>query len=222
MFYLGLCAAVLAGGLYLDRSSAKTAPPREISALHEDLARERASSDVLEVARWAIASHDHDGLPFLVIDKSHARLFAFDESGRLRAHGPVLLGAGFGDTPAAPATPAGRFVADTWLSGQSDAIVWVHAGVTVSLYAAPSPASPGRAQQRLASGRVEDKRISDGSLHVASDFYREHLAPLHGRASVAYVLPEARPVREVFALAGREPQLAAQSFNPIPLTRRLS
>jgi hypothetical protein len=216
VFYLGLCAAVLSGGLYLDRTSAETAPPREISALHEDLARERASPDVLEIARWAIASHDHDGLPFLVIDKSRARLFAFDESGRLRAHGPVLLGAAPGDTPAAPATPAGRFVADTWLSGRGEAIVWVHEGVTVSLHAAPSPASPGRAQQRLESGRVEDKRISDGSLHVAGDFYREHLAPLHGRASVVYVLPEAGPAREVFALAAREPQLAAQSSNLIP------
>jgi hypothetical protein len=84
------------------------------------------------------------------------------------------------------------------------------------LYAAPSAASPGRAQQRLASGRVEDKRISDGSLHVAGDFYREHLAPLHGRASVAYVLPEASPAREIFALAARERQLAAQSFNRMP------
>lgn len=221
MFHLGLCAAVLAGGLYLDRSSAASAPPREVSALHEDLARERASPGVLEVARWAIASHDHVGLPFVVIDKRRARLFAFDESGRLRAHGPVLLGAAPGDTPAAPATPAGRFVADTWLSGRGDAIVWVHGGVMVSLHAAPSPASPGRAQQRLESGRLEDKRISDGSLHVAGDFFREHLAPLHGRASVAYVLPEATPVHEVFALAGR-PQLTAQSTDPIPLTRRPS
>jgi hypothetical protein len=219
VFYLGLGAAMLATGLQFDRWSAETVVPREIAALHEDLARERASPAVLEVARWAIASQDHEGLPFLVIVKARARLFAFDRSGRLRGHGPVLLGAETGDTPAAPATPAGRFVADTWLSTRGDAMVWVHAGVSLSLYAMPSAASPGRASQRLASDRVEDKRISDGSLHVAGDFYHRYLSPLHGRGSVAYVLPETPAARDVFALAGRPMQVAAPSFNPTTPTR---
>lgn len=55
------------------------------------------------------------------------------------------------------------------------------------------------ARERLASDDVEDKRISDGSLHVAGQFYREHLSPLQGRASIAYVLPEVLPVRDVFS-----------------------
>ena len=219
LFYFGLAAALLASGLYFDRSSANTAAPPEISALHEDLARERASPDVLEVARWAIASRDHDGLPFLVIDKSRARLFAFDEAGRLQGHAPVLLGAVTGDAPAVPATPAGRFVADTWRSAQGDAMVWVRDGVVVSLYALPSAAAPGRATQRLASGRVQDKRISDGSLHVAGDFYSKHLAPLQARTSVAYVLPETMPARDAFGVAGAGPQRVAHSSSPIPPTR---
>jgi hypothetical protein len=219
VFRCALIGALVACGIYFDRSSANTAPPPEISALHEALARERASPEVLEVASWAIASRDHDGLPFLVIDKSRARLYAFDEAGQLRGHAPVLLGAGPGDAPAAPATPAGRFVADTWLSGRGEAIVWVNDGVAVSLYAMPSTASPGRGLQRLASNRVEDKRISDGSLHVSGDFYSRYLAQLHGRTSVVYVLPEARPAREMFAMGGPDPQLIAHLPHPTSPTR---
>jgi hypothetical protein len=199
VFYSALLAALVGFGVFFDHTSAVAVPqPESIPQLHADLARARASPEVLHVARWTLDSGDHDGLPFLVVDKAHARLFAFDEGGRLLATAPVLLGAVRGDAPAAPATPAGRFVADTWLS-QGDAIVWVRDGVMLSLHAMPSDASPGRGMQRLASDRVDDKRISDGSLHVAGEFYRDFLAPMHGRASIAYVLPEAKPARDMFA-----------------------
>jgi hypothetical protein len=59
--------------------------------------------------------------------------------------------------------------------------------------------TPGRGMQRLASADLEVKRISDGSLHVAGRFYRDYLAPLKSQASIAYVLPEVLPVRDVFS-----------------------
>jgi hypothetical protein len=37
---------------------------------------------------------------------------------------------------------------------------------------------------------LEDRRISDGSLHVPPEFFRQYLDHLRGQRSVAYVLPE--------------------------------
>lgn len=205
VFYTGLIAALVGFGIFFDHTAATTsASPEAVAVMQADLARERASTDVRQLAQWAIDSGDHAGLPFVVIDKARARLFAFDAMGHLRASAPVLLGAVRSDAADVPATPAGRFVTDTWQSGLGDAIVWVNGEVELSLHALPSPAAPGRALQRLASDRVEDKRISDGSLHVASDFYQQFLAPLRAQSSVAYVLPETQPVHGTFISPGNE------------------
>jgi hypothetical protein len=218
VFYTGLIAALVGFGIFFDHTAAVSASgPEAIAAVQADLARERASPDVRDVAQWAIDTGDHDGLPFVVVDKARARLFAFDAVGRLRASAPVLLGAMRGDTPEVPATPAGRFVTDTWQSALSDAIVWVNGDVALSLHSLPSRASPGRALQRLASDRVEDKRISDGSLHVASDFYQQFLAPLRAQAGVAYVLPEVQPLPGTFSSPGEgQPLRMAQWPRPSP------
>lgn len=213
VFYAALIAAVVGVGVFLDHTAETTAPASEVSAaVQADLAREQASADVRHVAKWAVDSGDHDGHPFVVVDKERARLFAFDALGRLRASAPVLLGAVRGDTPEIPATPAGRFVTDTWQTALGDAIVWVNGDVELSLHALPSPASPGRALQRLASSEVDDKRISDGSLHVAGDFYQQFLAPLRGQTSVAYVLPELEQLEHgIFTYPGEHALRLAQS-----------
>jgi hypothetical protein len=201
VFYTSLAAALIGFGLFFDHAATVgAAPDGVLTALHGDLARERASAEVEHVARWAVESRDHAGLPFLVVDKARARLFAFGADGRLIASTPVLLGASHGDGPAAPAaTPAGRFVAATWLSARDDGIVWINPDAALSLHGIPSRLSPGHGAQRLASDEVEDKRISDGSLHVPGSFYRQYLSSLKGQASIAYVLPEVVPVRELFS-----------------------
>lgn len=222
VFYTALIATLLGCGVFFDHTAETTASSSQAAAsVQEDLARELASPDVRRLAQWAIDSGDHHGQPFVVVDKARARLFAFDPLGRLRASAPVLLGAVRGDAPVVPATPAGRFVADSWQSALSDAIVWVDGDVALSLHALPSPASPGRALQRLASDRVDDKRISDGSLHVAGDFYRQFLAPLRGQSSVAYVLPE---MQWVHGLAARPigDRLRLAQLPPLPTSRRPS
>ncbi len=206
IFYAGLVAALIGFGLYFDHTAMASLPPA-LAALHGDLARERASTEVEQVARWAVDSRDHAGLPFVVVDKAQARLFAFDATGRLLASAPVLLGASHGDGPTAAATtPAGRFVAATWLSRPGNGIVWINADAAVTLHGIPSGVSPGHGAQRLASDDVADKRISDGSLHVAGQFYRDYLRPLKGQASIAYVLPEVVPVRDVFSLDSGGPE----------------
>jgi hypothetical protein len=214
VFYTGIAVALIGFGLFFDRAAiVATKPGEATAALLSDLARERASPEVEHVAQWAVESQDHAGLPFVVVDKAKARLFAFDLTGRLLASAPVLLGASRADGPAAPsATPAGRFVAATWLSVHGDRIVWINGQAAVFLHGIPSGASPGRGSQRLASDDVGDKRISDGSLHVAGQFYRDYLRPLEDQASVVYVLPEVLRVRDVFSSDDRSPALSfAQS-----------
>ncbi|HXD39917.1 MAG TPA: hypothetical protein VN649_05105 [Ramlibacter sp.] len=200
VFYTGIAVALIGFGLFFDHAATLMPTPNiAAAAMLDDLARERASIEVEHVAQWAVETQDHAGLPFVVVDKARAKLFAFDASGRLRGSAPVLLGASRADGPAAPAaTPAGRFVAAPWLSVHGDRIVWINGDAAVSLHGIPSGVSPGRGPQRLASGDVADKRISDGSLHVAGQFYRDYLSPLEAQASVVYVLPEVLPVRDVF------------------------
>jgi hypothetical protein len=197
VFYTSLLAALVGFGLFFDHVAMIGTPVQVVAAQQSELARERASAEVEHVARWAVESRDHSGLPFIVVDKARARLFAFDTAGRLLASAPVLLGASRGDGPATEAaTPAGRFVAASWLPGEG--IVWINADAAVSLHGIPSGRSPGRSMQRLASAELEDRRISDGSLHVAGEFYSEYLRPLKEHSTIAYVLPEVLPVREVF------------------------
>jgi hypothetical protein len=214
LFPAGLVAVLVGFGLYFDHAASFGARPEEsVAALDGALARESASPDVRQVAQWAVATQDHAGLPFVVIDKARARIFAFDPQGRLRGNAPVLLGAARGDEDAAPATPAGRFVADTLASARSGAIIWVNADTQVALYVLPSPQAPGRGLQRLASAHVNDRRISEGSLHVAADFYRECLEALQSQPSIAYVLPETVPVDDMFGRARPNP-LALISQRP--------
>jgi hypothetical protein len=77
------------------------------------------------MAHWVVAKGDANGLPFLIIDKLEARVFAFDASGVLLRSAPALIGLAPGDvspvgigskrladiTPTQRITPAGRFEA---------------------------------------------------------------------------------------------------------------
>jgi hypothetical protein len=198
VFYTSLLAALIGFGIFFDHVAMVGPPPGNAAgALHSALAREGASPEVEHVARWAVETQDHSGLPFIVVDKAKARLFTFDATGRLLASAPVLLGASRGDGPDADATtPAGRFVAATWLG--DDGMVWINGHAALTLHAIPSSLSPGSGAHGLASSELADKRISDGSLHVAGRFYRDYLEPLKAQSSIVYVLPEVLPVREVF------------------------
>jgi hypothetical protein len=206
LFYFMLTSSVIGAGFAFDRL-AHTGPAAldTHSALQADMARENASPEVRRVAHWAVDSNDHASLPFVIVDKTHARLFAFDGTGRFQGSTSVLLGSQRSDGEGAAITPAGRFSMDSWLSARSDGIVWVNGDTLLSLHGADAVVPPGRARQRLASAVVEDKRISDGSLHVAPEFYRQYLALLRSHASVVYVLPETRPVEQVFSLYGEVP-----------------
>src|SRR4051812_46983657 len=130
-------AFALVLGPALANPSPKPAAP-QASAVTVDFAAESPSREAREIAQWAIRSADHKGLPFAVVDKLNARLYAFDGHGRFVQATPVLIGMGVGDVfppgvaqmdmyqtkPWQRMTPAGRFEADVHEKGKGKSTVW--------------------------------------------------------------------------------------------------
>ena len=203
----------------------QSAPPRSANApqadaatndKRADFAREPASRDVRHIADWVVDSGDNRGLPFVIIDKTEARIFVFDASGRIRGAAPALLGIARGDDsvpgignrelssirPEERTTPAGRFVAErgTSMRGKNtEDIVWVDYHSGVSLHRVINSNPRDRRLERLATPTPADNRISYGCINVPAAFYNEVVNPsFTGTSGIVYVLPETRPVRQVF------------------------
>jgi hypothetical protein len=173
------------------------------------------SADARRVADWAMASGDHGGLPFVVIDKAGARVFVFDATGLLRGDSMALLGFAHGDysapgigtrklaaiRPEERTTPAGRFVAALGHDLQAD-ILWVDYAAAISLHRVVTGNPGDHRRQRLASNSPLDKRISYGCINVPPQFYdRVVLKTFTGTRGIVYILPEQRKLEEFFPLA---------------------
>jgi hypothetical protein len=174
------------------------------------------SANARQLVRWATATADHQGLPFAVIDKPHARIHVFSAQGQWLASSPVLLGAALGDRsapdigqrplsqirPEERTTPAGRFVTEPGRNLKGDDIVWIDYDAAVSLHRVRSVNAAERRQQRLASTGTQDKRISYGCVNAPEAFYNQFIAPLFGQArGVIYVLPDTEPFATIFVAA---------------------
>jgi hypothetical protein len=187
-------------------------------ALRADFAGAAASADARQVADWALASGDHQGLPFLIVDKAAAEMFLFAADGILIGAAPVLLGLGRGDdsppgigaralslmAPAERITPAGRFVAGLGLNLSGQDIIWVDYEAAVSIHRTSDPipglTATGRAA-RLASTTIRDNRVSHGCINVSTAFFEQQLRPAFaGTSGIVYVLPETRPIRAAFPI----------------------
>lgn len=181
-----------------------------------------ASADARKVAAWVIDAGDHQGMPFLLVDKVGAKVFAFDRAGRLIGVTPALLGLGQGDvsprgigqrklssiSPAERVTPAGRFVAALGRNLSGKDILWVDYEAALSLHRVDTATPSERRLQRLATPSVSDNRVSYGCINVPVAFYETVVAPLfRGTVGLVYILPEVRGVEEVFFSA--DPVLAA-------------
>lgn len=178
-----------------------------------DFTGRAASAEAQAVADWALGARDAAGRPFLVVDKRRARLFAFGADGRLRGEAPVLLGQargddtvpGVGDKPLAQVkpeertTPAGRFQGELGRNAGGEEVLWVDYDAAVSMHRVRATNPAERRLQRLASPSVADNRISWGCINVPAAFFNSIVLPLaRASAPVVYVLPEQRPLREVF------------------------
>lgn len=197
-----VCLAVLA-------TSVQAAPGADFGA-------ETPSIDTRQMTEWVLASADHQGQPFAIVDKKDARLFVFSANGRLLGATPALLGQTPGDQglsdmdgrapaqllPAERTTPAGRFASEPGHNLQGEAVVWFSYEAALAIHRLrPAPAQERR-PQRLLSDTPNDNRISLGCVIVAPSFFDAVVAPVLGRQrGVVYVLPETRPVQSLFGQA---------------------
>jgi hypothetical protein len=201
-------------------------PPTE--SAQTDFAHEPASAEARQIADWALASGDNQGMPFMIVDKVNARLFLFTARGALLGTAPVLLGLGKGDDtppgigdlplasipPADRITPAGRFDAVMGVNLAGQDILWVDYEAALSVHRATDPkhslTAHGRLA-RLASATVADNRISHGCVNVSAMFFEETLRPaFQGAGGVIYILPETRPLQVQFPMtSGPAPERAS-------------
>jgi hypothetical protein len=181
--------------------------------------RELASREARHVADWVVhAGDNHAGdnrsLPFVIVDKTDAKVFVFDAQGQLRGAAAALLGEARGDhavpgigdralssiRPEEKTTPAGRFVASLGESTRGEDVLWVDYDGAVSMHRVVTSNAKERRLQRLATSTPLDNRISYGCINVPAKFYENVVSPAFtGTNGIVYVLPETRLAREVFA-----------------------
>ena len=96
-------------------------------------------------------------------------------------------------------TPAGRFVASFGKARGEENVLWVDYESAVSLHAVISASPKEHRVARLRSPTPDDNRITYGCINVPTAFYKEVvLAAFKGATGVVYVLPETKPLEEVF------------------------
>ena len=165
------------------------------------------------VAKWALATNDHQGLPFVVVDKVAAQVLVFQADGRMVGQASALLGLAEGDDavpgignrslasilPHERTTPAGRFVAHWGRNLKGSEILWVDYDGAVSLHAVVRGVPAERRAQRLSSPSPLDNRISYGCINVPGAFFRDVVGPTFRHSvGVVYVLPERLSLQAVF------------------------
>jgi hypothetical protein len=199
------CALLLSPAVAMDDRPRQERP-------RADFAREQASAEALQLAHWVLHAQDNQGLPFLVVDKVHAKVFVFDGLGRLRGASAALLGLAHGDDTVPGigerqlstiraeerTTPAGRFVASLASTPRGNDILWVDYESAVALHRVVDIPNERRLE-RLASSRPTDRRITYGCINVPAKFFDTVVrAAFNGTNGIAYVLPETRSLHQVF------------------------
>jgi hypothetical protein len=183
------------------------------TAARADFKHERASTDAAQVADWVVRSDDHRGLPFMIVDKKAAMVYVFDARGQLSGSTSALLGAAIGDDsvpgigerkissilPAERTTPAGRFVAALARNIHGKEILWIDYDAAVSLHRVVTSNRTERRAERLASATPLDNRISYGCINVPAVFFDAIVLSAFKNNGIVYVLPEVKPLRQVFA-----------------------
>ena len=213
-------AAALAALLAVTGKSLWLAPPALTQPapwqpVAADFAGEEASDDARRVAQWIARTGDHQRLHFVILDKKNAKVFVFGPDARLRGASPVLLGYASGDDnvpgigqrpidqvkPHERTTPAGRFVAEPGRNALGEDVVWVDYDAAVSMHRVRATDPKERRLERLATATTEDNRISYGCVNVPVPFYEGVLKPAFDkRYGIVYVLPETKPLSDVFAV----------------------
>ena len=174
---------------------------------------QRPSGIAGELAHWVAATDDNGELPFMIVDKLGARVFAFDADGRFLGSAPALVGLARGDDSAPGigglklsqisaderTTPAGRFVSRWADSDGHGVMLWVDYADAISMHPVMSVNAGEHRLERIKSADPEAHRISYGCINVPKAFYDAVvLTALAGGDAVVYVLPDTKPVEAVF------------------------
>jgi hypothetical protein len=198
------------------QSRAAPVPSRPIEAQPEApiFGSEAGSPEVQRMADWIAASSDNRGLPYMIVDKRDAKVFLLDARSRMLGAAPALLGLGQGDdsvpgigrrrlatiAPNERTTPAGRFEASLGNDLEQD-VLWIDYDAALSLHRVIVGNPIDHRHARLASPTPLDNRISYGCINVPAVFYDKVVAPtFKGTVGIVYILPETRPLAEVFAI----------------------
>lgn len=187
--------------------------------------KEPLSSEAAALYDWVVASRDHQGLPFMIVDKRRARLWVFDRAASIKGDAPVLLGSAVGDhiapgigekklseiDPKDRTTPAGRFLAEIGTNLRGEDVVWVDYDSGLSMHRVLTTNPAERRPQRLQTATAEDNRVSAGCINVPTSFFETVvLGTVRPGTSVVYVLPESKPMESVFRLAAAPRQTRTQ------------
>lgn len=171
------------------------------------------SGQAAQIASWVIATGDNGPLPFVIVDKLAAKIFVFDPGGSLMGGAPALVGLARGDdsadgvgdrelsaiTPDERTTPAGRFVANFGLAAGHRTVLWVDYANAISLHPVVTSNPKEHRLARIRSKDADAHRISFGCINVPAAFYHKVvLKAFNGGAGVVYILPDTKPLEEVF------------------------
>jgi hypothetical protein len=176
-----------------------------------------ASADVLDTVQWVAASKDNKGLPFVVVDKANARVYAFTPAAQLKATAPALLGGGVGDqvlvSPDAPMsaipvqkriTPAGRYPSRLVIDNHGKTVLLIDGPNLITMHIVAKGTPVQRRAERLASVTSDDNRVSFGCINVPPAFFTTVLDPdFRPRQGIVYVLPEKTTPAQMFGFQPR-------------------
>jgi hypothetical protein len=204
--------APLALGLMLALATAGTASAAGSPAAGASL--DSASADVQRVAHWISTSGDNRRMPYLLIDKVNATVYAFDADGHLRGAAPALLGMAKGDrlltsndtaVDAIPEderiTPAGRYVSGLGVDSKGEELLIIDYAAAISLHPVVKGTPEEQRAKRLGSPTSADNRISHGCINVPKDFYAGIVSPTFARTrGVVYILPETGSATQLFGI----------------------
>ncbi|WP_230208798.1 L,D-transpeptidase [Solemya velum gill symbiont] len=184
---------------------------KAFASLQDKFKSESASRRTRDMADWVVSSRDNRNMPFAIIDKVNAKVYAFNPSGKLYGAAPVLLGLakgdysvpGIGDKPLSQikrserTTPAGRFVSKIGRNHKGKEILWVDYDQALSLHPVVRGVPSDRRAQRLSSLTSSDNRISFGCINVPKPFFKNVISEKYsGQSSVVYILPETKQFKK--------------------------
>jgi hypothetical protein len=171
-----------------------------------------APAEVRDTVQWVKASKDNAGLPFVVVDKVNARVYAFTPAAQLKATSPVLLGGGVGDhvlvSPDAPMsaipvqkriTPAGRYPSRLVIDNHKKTVLLVDGPNLITMHVVVKGTPAQRRAERLASAGSDDNRVSYGCINVPPAFFATVVDPdFRPAQGIVYILPEKTTPAQLF------------------------